>query len=116
MAPNAALRPFQILALSSALPLRRIIVGLKSLGNLADLLQQRIDLVLGALHLDDQQRLDVERIAGGDEMLADMDRGPVHEFERHGNDAGADDGGDAGAGRLVRTRSRSASGARPLPP
>ena len=34
-------------------------------------------------------------------MLADMDRRPIHELERHGNDAGADDGGDAGAGRLV---------------
>ena len=101
MAPNAALRPFQILALSSALWLRRITSGWIVLGDLGDLLEQRVDLVLRALHLDDQQRLDVERIAGLDEMLADMDGGAVHEFERHGDDAGGDDGGDAGARRLV---------------
>ena len=34
-------------------------------------------------------------------MLADMDGGPIHEFERHGDDAGGDDGGDAGARGLV---------------
>jgi hypothetical protein len=35
------------------------------------------------------------------EGLADVDRRPVHEFDGDGDDAGADDGGDALAGGLA---------------
>ena len=48
--------------------------------------------------LDDQQRLDVERIAGMDEFLDRVDRRPVHHLHAAGDDAGADDRRDAGAG------------------
>ena len=58
------------------------------------------DLGLRALDLDDQQRLDVERIAGMGEGLADLDRRAVHVLDRDRDDAGADDRGDAGAGGL----------------
>ena len=101
MAPNAFLRPFQILALSSALWLRRTVSGVKSWAISPTLVEKRVDLVLGPLHLDDEERLDVKRIARGDEMLAHVNRGPVHELERDGNDAGGDDGGDAGPRRLI---------------
>ena len=63
--------------------------------------KQAGDLVLGAFDLDDEQRFDVERIAGLGVGLADGDRRPVHELDGHGNDARADDGGDALAGRLA---------------
>ena len=71
------------------------------LGDLGNPVEKRVDLVVGALDLDDEERLDVERIARGDEMLADVNRGPVHEFERDRNDAGGDDRGDASACVLV---------------
>ncbi len=57
---------------------------------------------LAALDLDDQHRLDVEGIAGMGEILGDMDRGLVHIFHRHRQDAGADDRGDALAGGVGR--------------
>ena len=53
-----------------------------------------VHLGLRALDLDDQQRLDIHRVAGLGEGLADLDRRLVHEFHRDRDDAGADDGGD----------------------
>ena len=101
MAPKAALRPFQIergllLALAPAHHGR-----VEVQGDLADPLEKGVDLVLRPLHLDNEERLDVERIAGLDEMLADMDGGAVHELDRHGNDAGGDDTSDARSRRLI---------------
>ena len=70
---------------------------------------EQIVLFLGAaFDLDDQHRLGVERIAGMGERLAGMDRGPVHEFQRHGDDAGGDDRIDTGAGDLVRAEAQRA--------
>ena len=43
-----------------------------------DALDQMIDLGRRPVELDDQQRLDVERIAGMDEFLDRVDRRPVH--------------------------------------
>ncbi len=57
-----------------------------------------VHLGLGALDLDDQERLDIQRIAGLGEGLADFDGRLVHEFDGDGDDAGADDLGHAGAG------------------
>ena len=61
-----------------------------------------LDLRVRALDLDDQHRLDIERVAGLGEGLADLDGRAVHVFQRHRDDAGADDRGDARA----RHRSR----------
>ena len=47
------------------------------------------DLLLRALDLDDQQRLDVERVAGMGERLAHLDRRPVHVLDRDRDDARA---------------------------
>ena len=63
-------------------------------------LDQVIDLGRGAVEFDDQQRLDVERIAGMNELLGRVDRGLVHHLHAAGNDAGADDARDAFAGIL----------------
>ena len=57
----------------------------------------RRHLGFAPLDLDDQHRLDVERIAGVGEVLADRDRRPVHVFHRHRHDARADDRRDAAA-------------------
>ena len=56
-----------------------------------DARDQMVDLGLRAVELDDQQRLDVERIAGMHEFLGGMDRGLVHHLHAAGDDAGADD-------------------------
>ena len=45
----------------------------QSRGDLLDALDQMIDLGLRAVEFDDQQRLDVERIAGMDEFLDRVD-------------------------------------------
>ena len=49
-------------------------LGCERLGDLGDDGQQVGDLLVGALDLDDQQRLDLQRIAGLGEGLADVDR------------------------------------------
>ena len=56
-------------------------------GDRLDALDQMVDLGLRPVELDDQQRLDVERIAGMDELLGRMDRRPVHHLHAAGNDA-----------------------------
>ena len=71
-------------------------------GDLDDTGEHRLHLGFRALDLDDQQRLDIHRIAGLREGLADLDGGLVHELDGDGNDARADDIGDAGP-RLFRT-------------
>jgi hypothetical protein len=65
-----------------------------------DPLDQFVDLDAGTVEFDDQQRLDVERIAGMDEGLGGVDRRLVHHLHAARNDAGADDVGDAFAGGL----------------
>ena len=73
-AGNAALRPAQNNSRSSserdALHVDRAAVS----RDLFDALDQMIDLGRRAVELDDQQRLDVERIAGVDELLDGVDR------------------------------------------
>ena len=61
---------------------------------------QLVDLDAGTVELDDQERLDVERIAGMDKGLGGVDGGLVHHLHAARNDAGADDLGHALAGRL----------------
>ena len=60
-----------------------------------------IDLGARPVELDDQQRLALQRIAGMDEILGGVDRRAVHHLHAAGNDAGADDVGDALAGLLA---------------
>jgi hypothetical protein len=50
-----------------------------------------IDLRLRPVELDDQQRLDIERVAGMHEFLDRMDRRLVHHLHAAGDDARADD-------------------------
>ncbi len=57
-----------------------------------------VDFSLRTVELDDQQRLDIERIAGVDEILGGLDGVAVHHLHAARNDAGADDGADALAG------------------
>ena len=66
-----------------------------------DPFDQVVDFDLGPVQFDDQQRLHVERIAGVDEVLGGVDGGFVHHLHAAGDDAGADDGGDAVAGAFV---------------
>ena len=56
---------------------------------------QVVDLDARTVEFDDQQRLDIERIAGMDEILGGVDRRPVHHLHAARDDAGADDVGDA---------------------
>ena len=67
----------------------------------AELAEQAVLFLGAAFDLDDQHGLGVERVAGMGEGLAGVDRGAVHEFQRHRDDAGGDDGIDAGAGDFV---------------
>ena len=111
-AGNAALRPAQNSSRSSSeLETRKVTAPAVARDRL-DAFEQMVDLGARAVELDDQQRLDVERIAGMDEVLGRVDRRAVHHLHAAGNDAGADDAGDAGAAVLGRRRSRSAPRAR----
>ena len=65
-----------------------------------DPLHQFVDLDAGTVEFDDQERFDVERIAGVDEGFGGVDRRLVHHFHAAGDDAGADDPRHAFAGRL----------------
>ncbi len=69
-----------------------------------DFLQPRQQKVLfgrAAFHLDDQHGLGIQRVAGVGEGFAGVDRGAVHELECDRDNAGGNDGIDAGAGDLV---------------
>ena len=101
-AGNAALRPAQNSSRSSSEVEARQVTARQALAISCDALDQVIDLGARAVELDDQQRLDVERIAGMDEFLDRMDRRPVHHLHAAGDDAGADD-----ARRRNRRRPRS---------
>ena len=61
---------------------------------------QLVDLDARTIELDDQQRLDVERIARMHKGFGGVDRGLVHHLHAARDNAGADDAGDAFAGRL----------------
>ena len=98
-AGNAALRPAQNCSRSSSRLADAAGDGAAGARDRLDAADQVIDLGRRPVELDDQQRLDIERIAGMDESLGGVDRRPVHHLHAAGNDAGADDGGDAIAGR-----------------
>ena len=95
MAPKAALRPFQIRALCSGEVAASITFGWNALAISTMSPSSRLTSSGEALDLDDQQRLDVERVAGLGVGLADGDRRLVHELDGDGDDARRDDGGDA---------------------
>ena len=109
-AGNAALRPAQNSSRCSSECRNLAGDGAAFFRDRLDTLDQMIDFGAGAVDLDDQQRLDVERIAGMDEFLDRVDRGPVHHLHAAGNDAGADDRGHAGAG-VFRGREADQHGA-----
>ena len=75
-----------------------------------------IDLGLRAVDLDDQQRLDIERIAGMDEFLDRVDRWLVHHLHAGGNDAPGNDAAHALPGILggCKADQHGASALRPL--
>jgi hypothetical protein len=60
-----------------------------------------VDFRLGAIELDDQQRLDIARIAGVDEIVGGVDRRPVHHLHAAGNDPRGDDGRHGVAGSFA---------------
>ena len=66
----------------------------------ADHLDQMLDLGGRPVQLADQERLDVERVAGVAEILGGADRRPVHHLEPARNDAVGDDRSDAVAALL----------------
>ena len=80
-------------------------------GDRLDPRQQVIDLDLRAVELDDQQCLDIERIAGMDELLDGVDRRAVHHLHAARYDAGPDDPGHAVA-RMLGSREAHQHGAR----
>ena len=90
-AGNAALRPAQNSSRSCSDVETLQVTARHSRGDRLDARDQVIDLGLRPVELDDQQRLDVERIAGMHEFLGRVDRRPVHHLHAAGNDAGADD-------------------------
>ena len=63
--------------------------------DLLDAIEQMVDFGARTIQLDDQERLDIERITGMDEFLGGVDGQPVHHLHAAGNDAGADDARDA---------------------
>ena len=110
-AGNAALRPAQNSSRSSSEVETRQVAARQCPGDRLDARDQVVDLGLRAVELDDQQRLDVERIAGMHEFLDRMDRRPVHHLHAARDDAGADDPADAFAG-VLRTTAKPTSTAR----
>ncbi len=102
MAPNAALRSFPDARAVLGRRARLDDLRVERAGDVDDVAQQAGDLLLVALDLDDEQRLDVERVAGFGIGLDDRDRRPVHIFDGDGDDPRADDGGNALSGRLAR--------------
>ena len=82
-------------------------------GDLDDARQHRVHFGLRAFDLDNQQRFDIERIAGMGEGLADFDGRLVHEFDGDGDQAGADDVGNAGAGVFLHVAKPNSTGRAP---
>ena len=77
-AGNAALRPAQNSSRSSSEVDTRTFGRAAFARDRLDALEQMIDLGRRPIELDDQQRLDIERIAGMDEFLDRVDRRLVH--------------------------------------
>ena len=114
-AGNAALRPAQNSSRSSS-ELDSAAGHRTALhGDVLDPLQEMIDLVLRSVELDNQQRLDVERIAGVDEFFGRGNRRPIHHLHPGRNNARADDLGDARSAILGRIEADEGS-ARALRP
>ncbi len=99
-AGNAALRPDQKASRSASFWLIRIERARLARAIASTFVDQVVDLDLRPVQFDDQQGLDIERIADVDESLGGMDRRAVHHLHAAGDDAGADDRGDAIAGIL----------------
>src|SRR6266446_4372571 len=90
--------------------------GMVPLGDRANPLDEMVDLDLGSVELDDEQGLDIERIAHLDEGLGGGDRRLVHHLHAARDDAGGDDRGDAVAGLLVAGESEQQGPRRLRPP
>ena len=88
MAGNAALRPAQNSSRSRFRRRARIVLAPQPRAISRHLADQVIDLGRGTVELDDQDRLDVERIAGMDEFLGRVDGRPVHHLHAGRNDSG----------------------------
>ena len=61
-----------------------------------------IDFGFRSVELDDQQRFDIQRIAGVHELLDRGDRRAIHDFHAAGNNSGTDDARDTFAGIFRR--------------
>ncbi len=94
-AGNAALRPAQKATRSSSLVEARSVVQPRPLAISATRSIEVVHLGFRPVQLDDQQRPDIERIADLDEGFRRLDGQLVHHLHAAGNDAGADDAGDA---------------------
>ena len=102
-AGNAALRPAQNTRRSSSLVETFSVVEL-FFARFCDTGKQVIHLGFRPVQLDNQQRLDFARIAGMDEVLRGVDGGAVHHFHAAGDDARADNVGDALAGLFAGSK------------
>jgi len=80
------------------------ILGTAGLGDAAHRLDQVRDFRLGSVQLDDQQALDIQRIAGVAEGLGGVNGVAVHHLQPARDDAGADDPGNASPGVFVRRK------------
>ena len=100
-AGKAALRPAQKLSRSASECRDAAGGGAVAVGDGLDRADQVVDLDARPVQFDDEQRLAFQRIAGMDEILGGLDRQAVHHLHAAGDDAGADDVGDALAGRLA---------------
>ena len=75
-----------------------------------------VDLRGDAVELDDQDRPGVLRVAGVDRGLGGLDRQPVHDLHRGGQDPRGDDGGHGRAGMVGRVEGRELRDDRLRPP
>ena len=87
-AGNAAFRPAQNNSRSCSERDALHDAARHSARNLFDAFDQMVDLGRRSVELDDQQRLDVERIAGMDELFDGRDRRTIHDLHAAGNDSG----------------------------
>ena len=60
-------------------------------GNVDDALQRLIHLGFRSFHFDNQERTDIQWIAGRGKGLANVNRLLVHKFDGHRDDAGRND-------------------------
>ena len=71
-----------------------------ALGDGLDLGDQMVDFGLAAVEFDNHERLDIERVARVNKGFGRRHSRPIHDFHSAGNDAFADDLGDAAARAL----------------